>query len=387
MRAAPARGSESRPLPYPKDRIRKSAGLMRSPAPPFALAVLLTASGPGGGLGLGLGLAPEKTSVERWNTGIPHARERDPAPSSPSSPPAPNPRYPDLPLDRYLASPYFHRINASYPGLQLVHEEPYIFVVNGFLTDDECDRLVAKAEAGGEGGWGRQVGGGPVVRTSGGVVCEDGEVPSIRRKMMDLAAVSNPRQLQGLKISRYLEGQEFSKHTDAWPTEGAPVGRGWVEEDDFFGDRSRPTRGCISSLGRPNHNNFMTALVYLNDIPSGRGGCTTFPNIGIHTGRGGGSFYEAPVPLDARERPDGTPWDWDYGKTLRIHPQKGMALLHFCSLVPEHGGICDANVMHQAERPDPGQEKFVCQQFFASCPEWELPDDSLPVGRVSANTI
>lgn len=327
-----------------------------------------------------------------YNTGVPPpggagAVHPDEAAAPPKT--AANPRYADLSFDNYLSSPYFHKINTQYPGLQLIHENPYIFVAHDFLTNDECERVIGKATAAEDGrpdnvnNMREQVGGGSVVRTSGGVVCVDDEVPGVRRKMSELTNVPDQRQLQHLKISRYKTGQHFSKHTDAWPTEGAPVGRGWGFEEDFFGDHKRPVIGCVSSRNKPNHNNFLTVLVYLNDIPSGGGGCTTFPNLGIH----GGDFYDRPAPMDSRARPDGSPWDWDYGETLTIHPQKGMALLHFPSILPEWGGICDGNTFHQAEKPNLGHEKFVCQQFIASCPYWDVPDDSMPIGRVSYDTI
>ena len=194
---------------------------------------------------------------------------------------------------------------------------------------------------------------------------------------------------------RYQQGQTFSKHTDAWPIENAPISRGWVNEEDFFGDNKRPIQGCMHTYNKPNHNNFMTSFVYLNTIPEGQGGCTTFPNIGIHQGINGKSFYTNPKPMDTRFRIDETTgklqeWDWDYSTNgpLSIYPEKGMAVLHFCSLLPEYGGICDGNTFHIAEPPAPGQEKFVSQQFFSSCSEYQLPDDSLPLdGQVSNDII
>ena len=291
--------------------------------------------------------------------------------------------YPELPIDKYITNPYFHKINTDYPGLQLVHEEPFIFIINDFFTHDECDRLIAKTKY---NNLRPQIGGGSVERTSSGIVCVHEEVPTLRQKFVNLTAVADTRQLQYLKVSRYQEGQTFSKHTDAWPTEYAPISKGWVPAEDFFGDYQRPTKGCMSTKNLPLHNNFMTAFVYLNDVAEG--GCTSFPNIGIHTGPNGESFYENPAPMDSRWRlPDFGPWEWDYGKTLRIHPQKGMAVLHFCSILPQWGGICDGNTFHIAEPPAPGNEKFVSQQFFSSCPEWEIPDDSMPIGQVSSDII
>ena len=138
----------------------------------------------------------------------------------------------------------------------------------------------------------------------------------------------------------------------------------------------------------------MTSFVYLNTIPEGQGGCTTFPNIGIHQGYEGKSFYKYPKPMDTRYRINEQTgcvqeWDWNYGTPLSIYPEKGMAVLHFCSLTPEYGGICDGNTFHIAEPPLPGNEKFVSQQFFSSCGKYQLPDDSLPSidGNLVSNDI
>lgn len=50
--------------------------------------------------------------------------------------PAPmiNPSYPNLPMGSYLNDKLFCKINTAYPGLQLVHEKPYIFIINNFLN-------------------------------------------------------------------------------------------------------------------------------------------------------------------------------------------------------------------------------------------------------------
>jgi hypothetical protein len=300
--------------------------------------------------------------------------------------PQKNPKYPDLAFDKYLANPYFHKINTNYPGLQLIHEEPFVFIINDLLTENECSRLRQKATNGTP--LRPQIGGGSVVRTSLGVVCTNEEVPSIRTKMMDLIQVPDSRQLQPLKVSKYQEGQTFSKHTDAWPTDGAPIHKGWVEEPDFFGDALRNTDGCYPAKYQPNHNTILTTFVYLNTVEGS--GYTCFPNIGLHKGKHGKSFYTDPAPMDSHCRPNGQAWDWDYRdapEPLRMEPQLGMAVLHFCSTVPDHGGLCDGNVFHIAERPAAGKEKFVSQQFVSSCPEWTLPEDSLPYGRVTWDTI
>ena len=40
----------------------------------------------------------------------------------------------------------FHQINQQYPGLKQIHESPDIYLIENFLSADECDRIIAKAE-------------------------------------------------------------------------------------------------------------------------------------------------------------------------------------------------------------------------------------------------
>lgn len=40
----------------------------------------------------------------------------------------------------------FIQVNLEYPGLRLCHFDPPVFVVDNFLTTDECDALVALAD-------------------------------------------------------------------------------------------------------------------------------------------------------------------------------------------------------------------------------------------------
>ena len=49
------------------------------------------------------------------------------------------------PIDtsRYTAQSIFHHVDCKFPGIKLVHEEPYIFVVEDFLSEDECTDLIA----------------------------------------------------------------------------------------------------------------------------------------------------------------------------------------------------------------------------------------------------
>merc|ERR1712185_64960 len=51
--------------------------------------------------------------------------------------------HPDLPLDRYKSQRSVHRINTDFPGVQLINEEPYVFLIRDFLSGDECASLLA----------------------------------------------------------------------------------------------------------------------------------------------------------------------------------------------------------------------------------------------------
>ena len=52
--------------------------------------------------------------------------------------------YLSLPFDRYLEQHNFHHIDVTYPGVQLINEEPFIFVVHDFLSSAECASLIDK---------------------------------------------------------------------------------------------------------------------------------------------------------------------------------------------------------------------------------------------------
>ena len=48
----------------------------------------------------------------------------------------------------YAACPLFHHIELGYPGLRSARSKPpFIFLVDDFLTAEECAGLVAKVEA------------------------------------------------------------------------------------------------------------------------------------------------------------------------------------------------------------------------------------------------
>ena len=119
------------------------------------------------------------------------------------------------PFAAYLECPWFHKINTAWPGLQLVHELPYIFVAPNFLSEAECASLLELVSAQ------RMRSQAPhetqVTRTSRdstACILPSCEMAWLRRRCCELARVTDD-QCQPLKVSRYEPGQGFSLHSDA----------------------------------------------------------------------------------------------------------------------------------------------------------------------------
>ena len=126
----------------------------------------------------------------------------------------------------------------------------------------------------------------------------------IIRKACELLKCS-PDRLERPALTHYEAGQEFGSHQDA---SSDLVKDGW---DQIGGQRTS------------------TLLMYLNEIPPNCGGCTVFDTLGI-----------------------------------RVRPQRGAALLFFpASDVSndERGAQVDRRMLHRAEPPAPGVEKYVIQ--------------------------
>jgi prolyl 4-hydroxylase len=111
----------------------------------------------------------------------------------------------------------FHQINLKYPGLTQVHSDPDVFEVEGFLTDDECDRVIAEARP--------QLK--PVEvyneesdtyeqsqrRTNTFVEFWRSIDSSIVRKLENLALIK-AGSIEGATVLNYQVGQEVKPHTD-----------------------------------------------------------------------------------------------------------------------------------------------------------------------------
>ena len=224
-----------------------------------------------------------------------------------------NPSYPNLLTDDFVSEAGFHSINLRYPGLQLVHQNPSVFLVNNFCTPSECDRLVSMAETNGQM---RPSKTGSVtetkcdqhVRTSQNVLLRQMEVPSVVTRLEQLLLV-NRRQFEMFKIIRYRKGEYFKTHCDAF-------------------------EGAGSMCGFVDSNRIVTAFTYLKDVE--RGGETLFPLI-----------------------------------RLAIKPQKGMAVVHFPAKLDY---TPDGRTFHASHTAV--DEKWILNsQVWATPRGWSVPGE------------
>jgi prolyl 4-hydroxylase len=172
----------------------------------------------------------------------------------------------------------FHEINLQYPGLRKLHDDPDVFSVDGFLTSDECERLIAKAE--------QHIRPSLITNEDTGAIEQDPsrtssdanilqvEAPSIVKKLTDLLSCEAD-QLELLQVLNYKHGQEFIAHTDGFD-------------------------GPVSACGFENANRITTVFTYLNDVPTG--GSTTFPLINLDIKpKAGCAIIHFPSDLRLRE--------------------------------------------------------------------------------------
>ncbi len=179
----------------------------------------------------------------------------------------------------------FHAINQQYPGLRQLHENPDIYAVDQFLSDQECSKVISKASPHLKPCLVKNESTGSVEkdqsRTSTNTNLPQVEAPTIVSKLKSLVSCEADR-LEILQVLKYTQGQEFLPHTDGF--EG-------------------PTSAC----GFEDSNRLVTVFCYLNDVE--KGGRTYFPAI-----------------------------------DLVIEPKKGMAVIHFPS---DTNLIGDDRTLHQ----------------------------------------
>ncbi|KAK9823499.1 hypothetical protein WJX72_003188 [[Myrmecia] bisecta] len=216
-------------------------------------------------------------------------------------------------------------INLDLPGLHIHCLDPPVFTVDGFLSQQECQELIAAAEGTGrmeksrigEGGVQSSVAAVTERRTSSTLLLEGtlldahphlsglvDKLHTMARKLLPRGAWTESGKLpppgqfcfESLQVARYHQGQHFLEHEDAFP-------ESFVKENRF--------------------QRQATLLIYLNDVDEG--GRTRFEHLDI-----------------------------------AIQPRCGKALLFYPAFV---NGRPDARTLHTAETA--GETKWIAQVWVA----------------------
>ena len=152
----------------------------------------------------------------------------------------------------------FHAIDREYPGMKTLHSDPDIVEVDNFLTHEECDRLIAKAQPNLLPCLTKNPRTGAVEmdpdRTSTNANIPQAEVPTIVSKILRLANCE-AHQLEIFQVLHYSKGQEFNAHTDGF-------------------------RGPTTACGFEDSGRLVTIFCYLNDVEEG--GETRFEELGLY---------------------------------------------------------------------------------------------------------
>lgn len=217
---------------------------------------------------------------------------------------------------------------ASQRIIQLSASNPRAYLFKNFLSDAECNHIIAKAEPRLERSTviGSTTSRSEVseIRTSSGMFIEKGDNPIISRieKRISLWTLLPVENQEAMQVLRYTRGQKYVPH------------------HDFFPDPPEKQQGG---------QRYATVLMYLSNVT--KGGETVFPKV-----------------------PDPTPKDdsWsDCAKgNLAVKPRKGDALLFF-SMLPD--GSPDEYSMHYACP--------VVEGVKWSAPKWiHVRNYDIPVG-------
>lgn len=145
-------------------------------------------------------------------------------------------------------------------GIQIA-DDPIVWVVDSFVSPDECLHLLDLAEGRMDDALVSQLGSNAASVKRTGSVCwiKHDETPVVRgliRRVGEFVGV-HPSHAENLQVIHYAETQEYQSHYDAWDV-NTPKGR------------EKTTRGG---------NRALTALIYLNEVEGGGG--TAFPKLGV----------------------------------------------------------------------------------------------------------
>ncbi len=178
--------------------------------------------------------------------------------SAPSLPPATAVPQPRLTGASQLLMPDGHTVH-----LLGTLRHPRVLLLGGFLSDEECDALMAladprltRSETVDNGTGGSEVN---VARTSDGMFFERGEAPVIQRIEQRIAHLVDwpVDHGEGLQVLRYRPGAEYRPH------------------HDYFDPAHAGSKTILARGGQ----RVATLVMYLNT--SAGGGATTFPDAGL----------------------------------------------------------------------------------------------------------
>lgn len=157
-----------------------------------------------------------------------------------------------------VADPRYLSMNPAFPGLTTLHTAPPLYRVRGFLSPDECDRLIHSAKdhmtpAPVVGAGNGQV---SSSRTSSTCYLAREDLPSLVSRVC--ALTGKPLEhLELPQVGRYMPEQFYRAHYDAF--------------DLSTSDGKRFSQNGGQRVG--------TVLVYLNDVAEG--GHTSFAKLGL----------------------------------------------------------------------------------------------------------
>jgi len=290
--------------------------------------------------------------------------------------------YPNLPLDGYKAQRLFHHINTSYPGVQVIHDSPFIIAVPDFLEQDECTRLIAAHATAQERGPSATSEKQSAIRTSTTVFPPPGEIDWLRERLAKLTNVPI-EHFDPTKLTQYAKGEFFGPHVDI-----SDDGRGRHKSAVLsaavvlytMGLKEKAKEQFKAAFDGPTSvgscpDRFCSVFVYLNDVDEG--GRTTFSNLQTHK-KMDFSVSKFIDVLRGTSGPGYTPAASEK-HSLSVTPRAGMAVIHFPCTTPEYGCMLDASTTHEGEVAI--SPKYIVQQFI-----WARPLEQAK-GAVNAHSM
>ncbi len=240
------------------------------------------------------------------------------------------------------APPRLHTEYTRLSGREL-HRAPAVHLFDDFFSAEEAEHIVSLARPRLQASTARDVHGtdagtridkviaGRTSQTAGVDPWEDPIVANLTARVAGIVGLG-VENLEVLSVTRYTGQQQYKAHVDS------------------FGLRNRQDR-------------FVTALLYLNDIPLGMGGGTRFPRLRDRSGN---------KPLDVSPA---------QGRMLIFHNLKQTLETEPLTV---HAGL----PMHGAEAENLGVEDSTQEKWIANCwfhgEKWEEPPNYWPAHWLAA---